>query len=293
LLPKKVKFTKNKNYFTGLKPAVHNLQNCRFCVVPLPFEKTTTYGRGTKNGPRAVIEASAQLELYDEELKISTYKKGIYTHKPVNCKAGIKTVFKRIETAAAKILKSRTVPFFIGGEHSISQVLISTFSKKYKNLSVLHFDAHADLREIYEKSPHSHACAMSPASKKCRVVQVGIRSIAEEEVRFVNRGNVKTFLMNENLDIEKLIPKVLKNLSRNVYISIDVDGFDPSVIPATGTPVPGGFLWYDALQVVKKVCRSKNIAGVDVVELSPVKNLQVSEFTVAKLIYRLMGYIFK
>jgi agmatinase len=229
--------------------------------------------------------------LYDDELKKSAYKQGIYTFKPINCNGSSKIVFERINKTVQRLLKYSATSFFVGGEHSITPAITESFIKKYKDLSILHFDAHADLRSSYEGKRYSHACAMYKISEKCKVAQVGIRSIAKEELKLVNTGNVKTFKMQENLNISRLIPKVLKHLTKNVYISIDVDGFDPSVIPATGTPEPGGFGWYDALKLFKQVCRTKNIVGVDVVELSPVENFPASEFTAAKLIYKLMGYV--
>jgi agmatinase len=287
----KVNFTENKNYFLGIKPKLHNLNACRFCIVSVRFEKTTTYRKGTAHGPRAIIDASTQVELYDEELKSRTYKHGIFTHKPVNCKGSVKNVFKRINTTAKKILCHGVTPFFIGGEHSISQAIIPAFLAKYKNLSILHFDAHADLRKSYQGLKHSHASAMHPFIKKCPIVQVGIRSIAEEELKFTNKGKVKTFKMHKNPDVKKLTQKVLKHLTQNVYISIDADGFDPAVMPAVGTPEPGGFLWYQALHLFKKVCFEKNVVGADIVEVSPDGKSVITEFTAAKLIYRLMGYL--
>jgi len=286
---KKVKYTTDKNSFLGIKPTI-NPEDAGFFVLSVPFEKTTTYGTGTKNGPKAIINASAQVELYDDELNRATYKKGIYTYKPIDCKDDTKNVFKKINSTAKKILRYNGIPFFLGGEHSISHAIIPAFLDKYKNVSILHFDAHADLRSSYESSAHSHACAMHPFINKCPVVQVGIRSIAEEEIKFVNKGKITTLKMQENPNIKKLTSKVIKNLTGKVYVSIDVDGFDPSVIPATGTPEPGGFNWYDALYLFKKVFEAKKIIGVDVVELSPLMHSSVSEFTIAKFIYRLMGY---
>ncbi|XRK14833.1 agmatinase [Elusimicrobium posterum] len=182
-------------------------------------------------------------------------------------------------------------PFYIGGEHSVSQALIDPYINKYKNLSVLHFDAHADLREEYYDDPHSHACALYPASKKVPVVQVGIRSVGSEEKQNINAGKVTTFLMHEHRDVKKLIPQVLKKLTDTVYITIDVDGFDPSVIPATGTPQPGGFGWYEGLDLLRAVIESKKIVAIDVVEAAKKKDDSTTEMNCAKLIYRLMGYL--
>lgn len=282
----------NTKKFIGLTNDKSDIKKCRFVVIPIPYEKTTSYGHGTKNGPKKIIEASSQIELWDEETKTETWKKGIYTSPPIKCAGKESIVFKNIEKTAKKYcgLKNKT-PFFIGGEHSITQALTKPFIDKHKNISILHFDAHADLRKSYEGSTKSHACALYPASLKCKIVQVGIRSVSEDEALKINKKNVKTFLMHENRNIKKLIPKVLKNLTDKVYITIDVDGFDPSVIPATGTPQPGGFMWYEALDLFKQVCKKKKVVGVDIVEIAPSKADNISEFNAAKLIYRLMGYL--
>ena len=165
------------------------------------------------------------------------------------------------------------------------------YIEAHKNLSILHFDAHADLRETFEGTPRSHACALYPASRQVPVVQVGIRSVASEEKQYCNAGKVTTFFMHEHRDVNKLIPQVLKKLTDTVYITIDVDGFDPSVIPATGTPQPGGFGWYEALDLFRAVIQKKNIVAVDVVEACQRKADPITEFNTAKLIYRLMGYL--
>ncbi|MGC8867546.1 MAG: agmatinase [Elusimicrobiales bacterium] len=267
-------------------------KDASFIILPIPYEHTTSYGKGTRYGPRKILESSYQLEFWDEELKKEVYKVGIFTADYFNHTRSEKKFFDRIEKFVECLINSYNAVFvFIGGEHSIVQGLIPPFERKYKNLSVLHFDAHADLRNEYEGNPHSHASALHPASLKSKIVQVGIRSIASEEKHLINKGNVRTFLMHKCLNVENLIPKILKELSDNVYMTIDVDGFDPSVMPATGTPQPGGFEWYDALKIFKAVCFKKNVVGFDVVEVSPIKNSSITEFNASKLIYRLMGYI--
>lgn len=278
--------------FMGLESEKSSPASCKFMVVPVPFEKTVSYGHGTANGPSAVIEASSQIELWDEETKQETWLQGIYTAKPVNCKGSIAKVFKTIEKTAREMMQFKGIPFYIGGEHSITQALTVPYIEKYKDLSILHFDAHADLRDEYEGCPQSHACALYPAAmKKVKLVQVGIRSVAAEEKHLINKANVTTFLMHEHRDIKKLIPQVLKKLSDTVYITIDVDGFDPSVIAATGTPQPGGFMWYEALDLFRAVIKAKKVVAVDVVEAAPRKADTITEFNTAKLIYRLMGYL--
>ncbi len=282
----------NTKKFIGLTSDKSDIKKCRFVVVPVPYEKSTSYGHGTKNGPKKIIEASSQIELWDEETKKETWLKGIYTAPPIKTAGKTTDVFKNIEKTAKKYcdLKNKII-FFIGGEHSITQATSKPFIDKHKNISILHFDAHADLRESYDGSKNSHACALYPASLRCKIVQVGIRSVSENEALKINKKNIKTFLMHENRDIKKLIPKVLKNLTSTVYITIDVDGFDPSVIPATGTPQPGGFMWYEALDLFKTVCKKKKVVGVDIVEVAPRKADNISEFNAAKLVYRLMSYL--
>lgn len=279
--------------FLAVEDGQPSLKDSKFAVIPVPYEKTVSYGGGTDKGPEAILEASSQVELWDEETKKETWREGIHTLPEINCKGKAEVVFARIEKFAADFIsKHKALPIYLGGEHSISQALINPYIKKYgKKLSVLHFDAHADLRKDYEGDPRSHASALYPASRKVKVVQVGIRSVGEDERGEINKGNVKTFLMHENLDIKKLIPAVLKQLTDTVYITIDVDGFDPSVVPGTGTPQPGGFMWYEGLALFKQVIAKKNIVAIDVVETAPMKGNSISEFNVAKLVYRLMGYL--
>ena len=277
--------------FMGLESKYSSLASCKFVVVPVPFEKTVCYGHGTAKGPAAVIEASTQIELWDEETKTETWELGINTQPAVNCKGSTNTVFKNIDKTVRNLMQYKAIPFYIGGEHTVTQALAQPYIEKYKNLSILHFDAHADLRETFEGTPKSHACALYPASRQVKVVQVGIRSVASEEKQYCNAGNVTTFLMHENRDIKKLIPQVLKKLTDTVYLTIDVDGFDPSVIPATGTPQPGGFMWYEALDLFREVIKHKKIVAVDVVEACQRKADTITEFNVSKLIYRLMGYL--
>ena len=269
-----------------------SLERAAFAVLPVPYERTVSYGKGTRRGPAAIIDASPQVELWDEEAKAETWKKGIFTAQPVDCSLPEARFFPHLERTVEGLLSStRAVPFFLGGEHSVTQALLPPFIKRHKNLSILHFDAHADLRVSYHGDRHSHACAVYPASRTNRVVQVGIRSVGHDERQFHNAGNVKTHLMHENQDLRKLERAVLRELTDTVYLTIDVDGFDPSVMPGTGTPQPGGFGWYEALRLFKAVCKNKRVVGVDVVEVAPVKGSHVSELTAAKLVYRLMGYL--
>lgn len=283
-------FKRSKKQFVIENDAT--LAGAAFVVLPVPYERTVSYGRGTKKGPAAIIAASPQIELWDEEVKAETWRRGIFTAEPVNCALPEAKFFPALEKTVENLLAStKAVPFFLGGEHSITQALLPPFIRRHKDLSILHFDAHADLRASYTGSRHSHACALHPASRTNKVVQIGIRSVGHDEVQFHNTGNVKTHLMHENLDLKKLERDILRELTGTVYITIDVDGFDPSVIPGTGTPQPGGFRWHEALRLFKAVCAEKRVVGVDVVETAPVKGSNISELAAAKLVYRLMGYL--
>lgn len=267
-------------------------ERAAFVILPVPYERTVSYGKGTRLGPAAVIDASWQLELWDEETKQETCRRGIFTAAPVSCSGPEEKFFAGLERSVEGLLSAtKAVPFFLGGEHSVTQGLLPPFIRRHKDLSILHFDAHADLRVAYHGSRRSHACAVYPASRTNKVVQVGIRSVGHDEKQFHNADNVITHLMHENLDFRKLERQVLKELSDTVYLTIDVDGFDPSVVPGTGTPQPGGFGWYEALSLFRAVCRARKVVGVDIVETAPVKGSNVTELTVAKLVYRLMGYL--
>ena len=283
-------FKKSKTRFMLESGAT--LDSAAFAILPVPYERTVSYGHGTRLGPAAILEASPQVELWDEETKAETWKKGIFAAAPVDCSLPEKKFFPALERTVEGLLSStRALPVFLGGEHSITQALLPPFIKRHKKLSILHFDAHADLRVSYHGSEHSHACAVYPASRTNRVVQVGIRSVGHDERQFHNAGNVKTHLMHENLDLKKLERDVLRELTDTVYLTIDVDGFDPSVMPGTGTPQPGGFGWYEALRLFKAVCAKKRVVGFDVVETAPVKGSHITELAAAKLMYRLMGYL--
>ena len=285
-----MKFTPNKTQF--LIGGHASLKDAEFVILPVPYERTTSYGKGAKNGPAAILDASRQLELWDEETKKEFRTESVVTLAPVSCSGSEKSFFSGLEKNTAELLAAiKGIPIFIGGEHSITQALLPPFQKKYKDLSILHFDAHPDLYPQYRGSARSHASALYPASRKTRTVQIGIRNAGLTETKFMNSDKVKTYLMHENLDLARLEKNVLKDLSGTVYLSIDVDGFDPSVMPGTGTPQPGGFQWYEALKLFKAVCKKKKIVGMDIVEVSPVKGSNITEFAAAKLIYRLMGYL--
>ncbi|MFH1226586.1 MAG: agmatinase [Planctomycetota bacterium] len=276
------------------------LKKARFVVLPLPYEQTTSYGKGTVNGPKAILDASAQVEHYDEELfKETCLRNGICTIHPetLNFCAGPDKFIPALSAYAASLvdrLSRRQIIVGLGGEHSVTYPLAKAYRNIYPQLSILHFDAHSDLRDEYEGSKYSHACVMRRiiGLKPASIVQVGIRSMTPECNELMKHRPLTAFKAHDQCREPQLPNRVLKALkSKDIFITIDLDAFDPSVIPGVGTPEPGGLGWYQVLDILRLVCRQKNVVGFDVVELLPLKGQTVSEFTAAKLIYRLMGYL--
>ncbi|MBI5700430.1 agmatinase [Candidatus Saganbacteria bacterium] len=258
--------------------------NSKFVIIPCPHEKTTSYGKGTKNGPNAILTASQNVENFDEELEFDPSKKsGIHTIKY--------TSIANLGEKISALISDNKIPIILGGEHSLTSFAVKAAKEKYKDLSVLQFDAHADLRDSYKGSKLSHASAMRRVIELCPLVQAGIRNISEEEWLFAKKENqIANIHLAQHLDVVK---KIISQLSKNVYITFDVDVLDPSIMPSTGTPEPGGLFWYEILDILKEVCTQKNIVGADFVELMPIKGMPAPDFTVAKLIYKLIGYLSK
>ena len=266
-------------------------------VVPFGLEKSVSYGGGTKNGPKEIIRASHQVELFDEELNAEPYKFiGVKTLKPFIIKKNLRAAINQLAIINEKIILKKKFPLVLGGEHSLTPGSIKPFTKKYDELIILHFDAHADLREEYGGEKFSHACAIKRCLdfKNVKVVSFGIRNLSKPEMNFYqnNKSRIEIFWAKDKnkwkLDkLEKLF------FGKNVYISFDVDGFDSSIMPATGTPEPGGLLWEDVLPIIKNVCKISNIVGADINELAPIKNFDSYNFLVAKLAYKILSYTFK
>jgi len=266
-------------------------------VVPFGLEKTVSYGGGTKNGPREIIKASHQVELFDEELNKEPYREiGIKTVKPFTIKKKIGDALDQLSAINKEILSKNRFPLVFGGEHSITPGAIKPFANKYNHITLLHFDAHADLRESYQGEKFSHASAIKRCLdfKNVNVVSFGIRNLSQPEMNFYknNRDRIEIFWGKDkkNWDLFQL-DKLFKN--KTVYITFDVDGFDASIMPATGTPEPGGLLWEDVLPIIKKVCEISSIVGADINELAPIKNFDSYNFLVAKLAYKILAYTFE
>ena len=293
-LDKKLNYLSNKNGFLG----VDNNFNFspKVVVVPFGLEKTVSYGGGTKNGPREIIKASHQVELYDEELNCEPYKKiGIKTLKPFKIDKNIQAALRKISNINSLLLKKKLFPLTLGGEHSITPGCIEPFTKNFKNLCILHFDAHADLRQSYNGEKFSHASAIRRCldHKNVSIISFGIRNISGSEVKYLNKNKnrIKIFWAKDkskwNLQSFK---KHIKN--KNVYLTFDVDGFDSSIMPATGTPEPGGLFWDETLNILKIAAKNSNIVGGDINELSPIKGFNSYNFLVAKLAYKILSYKF-
>ena len=289
-----MKYLSNKKGFLG----IDNKFNFREKVVVVPFglEKTVSYGGGTKNAPKEIIKASHQVELYDEELHCEPYKKiGIKTLKPFKINKDIKKALKQISNINEKILNKKLFPITFGGEHSITPGCINPFIKKYNKLCLLHFDAHADLRESYNGNKFSHASAIKRCLdyKNVSVISFGIRNISASEVAYLkkNSSRINIFWAKDKMkwDLNKF-KKMVKN--KTVYLTFDVDGLDASIMPATGTPEPGGLLWDETLNIIKIACKHSNIVGADINELSPIKGFNIYNFLVAKLAYKILSYKF-
>ena len=291
-LDKKLEYLSDKKGFLG----VDNKFNFKEKVIIVPFglEKTVSYGKGTKNGPKEIIKASHQVELYDEEFNCEPYKKiGIKTLKPFKIDKDITKALKKMSNINKVILDKKLFPMTLGGEHSITPGCIDPFVKKYKKICLLHFDAHADLRNSYNGEKFSHASAIRRCLdyKNVSLISFGIRNISQSEIPFLkkNKSRINIFWAKDkskwNLNKFK---KLIKN--KTVYLTFDVDGLDSSIMPATGTPEPGGLLWDETLNIIKIAAKNSNIVGADINELSPIKGFNSYNFLVAKLAYKILAY---
>ncbi len=287
----------NKNLFLphnflALPEELSKLKNSKFVLLPVPYEESTTFVKGTKYGPRALIYASHEIELFDSELGFEPCEKGICTLDELEpLVSDPEKMTKRIQDVAEKLLEKEKIVVSIGGEHTITVGLVQAFKRKYQNLSVLQLDAHADLRDSYQGSKYSHACVMRRTREICNYVGVGIRSISSDELSFAKKKGVKLFFAHNITFDLSFFDKVLELLSEDVYLSFDLDFLDPSVMPSVGTPEPGGFGWYETLQILKRLCQTKNVVGFDLSELSPISGNVAPNFLAAKLVYKIIGYI--
>jgi len=286
-----INFFTPKN-FLALPEKLSNFKKSEFVILPIPYEESTTFVKGTKFGPQALISASQELELFDCELGFYPSERGICTLDELEILASnTEKMLERIEDVANSILEEGKFLFSIGGEHTITMGLVRAFKKKYPGLSVLQLDAHADLRDFYQGSKYSHASVMRRIGELCPYAGVGIRSISEEELSFAKKRKIRLSFAHKIKDDLSFFDEVLKFLSDDVYLTLDLDFLDPSIMPSVGTPEPGGLGWEKTLNLLKKLAQTKNVVGFDVVELCPVPGFFAPNFLAAKLIYKIMGYV--
>lgn len=281
--------------FGGLEPEFADPATAKVVVIPMPYEGTTSYRPGTKDGPLAILMASRQVELYDDELDAEPYTVGIATLPELHpSRRDYNAPIEQTYEAVRDVLARKQFPIVLGGEHSISAGCIRAALEAYPDLSILQFDAHADLRDMYEDTPQSHASVMRRICEyKIPVTQVGIRNISAEEMAYWKREKPTTIFWARDLRPGRYRPQdIAATLSRHVFVTIDIDGLDPSIIPATGTPEPGGLLWYDVLDILKEVFATRTVVGADLLELAPLPGFVAPDFLCAKLVYKMVGYRF-
>lgn len=278
--------------FLGLPQKFSEFESSEFVILPVPYEQTTTFKTGTKEGPQAIIHASKEVETFDEELKLEPFKVGIHTLEEMEVTMrGPEKMVEKVYKIAKELVDMNKRVVLLGGEHTVSIGLVKAESEKYENLSVLQLDAHADLRDSYQESKYSHACTMRRIGEIAPFVGVGIRNLSLEEHRFAQKKKVDLFFAKDLIKDDGWIDQVLTKLSENVYLTMDLDFLDPSIMPSVGTPEPGGLLWYQTLDLLKKVADNKNIVSFDCVELCPIPGLVAPDFLAARLIYKIIGYI--
>lgn len=279
--------------FGGTTPTTTDFEHARVVILPIPLDRTTSYVPGTRNGPHEILVASSHMELWDEETETDVHSIGIFTMPEMELPySSMDDIVREIRRVVAELVSRGKFPVILGGEHSITGPAVAAVAAKYPGLSVLQIDAHADLRDSYMGTPHNHACAMRRVLEYARCTQVGIRSLSPEEAAAAPTLPTEIFYdYNMRLN-EDWIERIVDSLGEQVYITIDVDGFDPAIMPATGTPEPGGLGWYEALALLRRVIEARTVVGCDIVELSPMPGNVAPNFLCAKLVYKLLSYRF-
>jgi len=278
-----------KNY-AGISDEFAQLETAKVLLIPVPYDGTSTWGKGANKGPAAFLEASENMELYDIETASEVYKQGIHLTKPILEDSSPEAVVNLVHKTTKEFIKRNKFVTLVGGEHSISIGTIRAFNECFDNLTVLQIDAHADLRASYEGTKYNHACAVHEASQTTNLIQVGIRSMDVIEKTFMDPE--KTFFAHDMVQDEYWMDKAIELMTDNVLITFDLDALDPSIMPSTGTPEPGGLLWYETLEFLKQVFKEKNVVGFDLVELCPNSADKSADFLAAKLYYKMLSYKF-
>ncbi|MDQ1296681.1 MAG: Agmatinase [Bacteroidota bacterium] len=274
----------------GGAEVVYDYPGSGIIIVPVPYDETSTWMKGSDRGPDAIMEASQNLEFYDIETAAEVHKKGIHTIAPVKEKRSPEALVTAVYETVMHLFHDQKFPVIVGGNHTVSIGSVKAFSEHFMDLSVLQLDAHSDLRQEYEGSRFNHACTMARAREYAPIVQVGIRSMSVDELPYAEKERI--FFAHELYYDKKLYSKAIEKLTGNVYITIDLDVFDPSLLPSTGTPEPGGPGYFELMHFLREVAGKKNIVGFDVVELCPSTENKTSDFIAAKIIYQLLSYIF-
>jgi agmatinase len=277
--------------FGGISPTYSAYESSPIVILPVPFDATSTWIKGADRGPDAILEASANMELYDIETDSEVYLKGIHTANPLIEKSSPEALARQVHDTVIKFLEDEKFVVTLGGEHSVTIGAVQAFAEQIPGLSVLQIDAHTDLRQEYEGSRFNHACVMARVREWCPIVQVGIRSMDVVEKPYLAKDRI-FFAKDITGGHSGWIDDVIEKLNYHVYVTIDLDGFDPSIMPATGTPEPGGLAYYDVINLMRKLIVKKKLVGFDVVELCPIDNNKASDFMASKLIYQLLSYQF-
>ncbi len=277
--------------YAGIPEEFAKLEQAKIVLIPVPYDGTSTWQKGADKGPKAFLEASENMELYDIETNSEVYKKGIYLTEPITLNATPEAMVDAVHQETKNYIKKKKFVTVFGGEHSISIGTIRAFNEMFPSLTVLHIDAHADLRKSYNGSSCNHACAVYEASQNTNLIQVGIRSmdIKEKSVMDLDR----TYFAHEMAIDDSWMDSAIDQMTENVFITFDLDAFDPSILPSTGTPEPGGLFWYETMDFLKQVFAEKNVVGFDIVELCPNEIDKSSDFLAAKLYYKMLSYKFE
>jgi agmatinase len=276
--------------FAGIEKEFSEYNRSEILLQSIPFDKTSTWGKGADKGFDAFLEAAENMELYDIETNSEVYKKGIHLLSEIESETTPDAQYRKVYNITKELLDTNKFLTFFGGEHSISIGIIQAFCEKYDNLTVLQLDAHADLRNEYLGSAYNHACALHQASINTNLIQVGIRSMDTSELKYLNTE--KCYFAHDIYTNKSWENASIHQMTDNIYVTIDLDVFDPSIMPATGTPEPGGLDWYTVLNYLKKVFSKKNVVGFDIVELAPIPGFKAPDFLSAKLYYKLLSYKF-
>lgn len=280
--------------FGGTDNNLASFENAKVVVLPVPYGKTVSYRKGTEKGPSAILEASDKMELFDEELGREPYRVGINTANLLEVEdLEPEDMINTVEKKVSDIFKHNKMPVILGGEHSVTIGAVIASKKQYKELSILYFDAHCDIKDTFEGNRYSHACVARRLLEIAPVIEAGVRSLSREEKDFLSSKNIRVVTMSDIAGSLDWYAKVKDELTGDVYISIDLDVFDTSIMPSVGTPEPGGMGWYEFLKTLRYIISGKNIAGFDVVELCPIQDIIGPDYMAARLIYKLIGYIFK